>query len=131
VPSNIAGHLSPARRVPHVNRFLQIQGLHQLRKVIRIGIHVIPLPRLAGPAMPPAVMRDAPVPMRREEKHLVLERIRAQWPAVTENHRLPGPPVIVKDLGSIVGNDRAHGAMIGFGYLIRRNGILIAVGMRK
>src|ERR1044071_2317529 len=55
------------------------------------------------------VMRDAPVTMRRQKKHLVLKRISAQRPAMTENHRLSAAPVLVIDLRAVFGGDCRHG----------------------
>jgi hypothetical protein len=59
--------------------------------------------------MTSAVMRNAAVTAPDEKKHLVLERVRAQRPAVAENDRLPGAPVIVVNLRSVLQFDRAHG----------------------
>jgi hypothetical protein len=53
--------------------------------------------------MSAAIMGDAAIPTGRKEEHLVLERVCAERPAVTEDHRLSGTPVIVIDLRSILG----------------------------
>ena len=48
--------------------------------------------------MAAAVVGDAAVAVRGQEEHLVFEGVRAQRPAVAEDHGLPGAPVLVIDL---------------------------------
>src|SRR5215472_239044 len=58
--------------------------------------------------MAAAVMREAAVAAVGEENHLVLPGVRAQRPAVTENHGLSLAPIFVVDLSAIIGCDRCH-----------------------
>ena len=45
----------------------------------------------------------------KEKKHLWVPIIRRERPAVTEHNRLPGAPVLVKNLRPVFGGDGAHG----------------------
>src|SRR5262249_30294767 len=63
---------------------------------------------LAGAAMPPTIVGDAAIAARREIEHLILERVRAERPAVAENDRLPAAPVFVIDLRAVLSRNRAH-----------------------
>src|SRR5262249_21584044 len=76
--------------------------------VVGIGVHIVAIPRLTGPSVAAAVVSDAPKAAGREEEHLVLKGIRAQGPAMAENHGLAHSPVLVVDLRSVFGNDRRH-----------------------
>jgi hypothetical protein len=58
--------------------------------------------------MAAAIMCNATVPARRQKKHLILERICAQGPAMTENNRLPHAPVLKINLRPIFRRKRAH-----------------------
>src|SRR5258708_19043972 len=54
--------------------------------------------------------------------HLAVEGVAAQRQAMAEDHRLTRSPILVIDLGSVLGRDRAHGSgslsMRGYGRLI-------------
>ena len=55
---------------------LQVEMLEQRRQIVGVGIHVVTVPRLAGAAMAPAVMRDDAISVMAEEEHLgVPERL--------------------------------------------------------
>ncbi len=54
------------------------------------------------------VERNATVAVRREEEHLVLESIRCQWPAMTEDDRLSLAPVLVVNLRAIFCCNETH-----------------------
>src|SRR5262249_52879184 len=77
-------------------------------EIIGVGIHVIAGPWLARTSVAAAVMGDAAIAARREEEHLVFERIRGKRPAMAEDNRLPGAPILVIDLGAVFGCDCAH-----------------------
>jgi hypothetical protein len=59
--------------------------------------------------MTTAIVRDAAIATRGEEKHLVLEGIGVERPAVAEDDRLSGAPILVVNLGSVLGGDGWHG----------------------
>ncbi len=69
-------------RLRRPSRRAGFELVDQLSQVIAVNVHVIALPRLAGTDVSTAVVRDTAVAVRGQEKHLVLERIRTQWPAV-------------------------------------------------
>jgi hypothetical protein len=89
-------------------RVLEIERFEQFSEVIGIGIHFVAVPRLAGPAMPAAVVGDAAIAAGREKKHLRLPGIRTQRPAVAEGNDGSCAPVFVINLCSVAGGERAH-----------------------
>ena len=58
--------------------------------------------------MAPAVVRDAAIAVAGEEHHLVFEGIGAEGPAVAEDDRLTFAPVLVVNLGSVLGGESRH-----------------------
>jgi hypothetical protein len=48
----------------------------------------LPSQGLAGTAMTAAIMGNAPIATRREEEHLILERIDAEGPAMAQDYWL-------------------------------------------
>jgi hypothetical protein len=84
-----------------MNSILEIERFRQHCKIIGVGIHLIAIPRLSRPSVPATVVSDAAISVGGEEKHLVLESVRAQWPSMAENHGLSAAPVFVVDLCSI------------------------------
>ena len=109
VPADVAGDLAATGGMADMDRVLQVERLDQLRQVVGIGVQVVAAPGLARPAVAAAVMGDAAVAALRQEEHLVLEGVGAQRPAVAEDDRLPGTPVLVVDLGTVLGSDHGHG----------------------
>ena len=81
-----------------MNRVFQIERFDQLREIIGVGVHVVAVPRLARSAMAATVMGDAAIAARGQIKHLVLKGVRAQRPAVAEDHGLSAAPVFVIDI---------------------------------
>jgi hypothetical protein len=51
--------------------------------------------------MAATVVGDHPKTMFQEEHHLTVPIVRAQWPAVMEEERLTGAPILVEDLSAI------------------------------
>jgi len=82
----------PPVRVADQRRAFQIERREKFGQIIRISVHFISIPRLARAAVAAAIMRDAAIAIRGQEKHLRFPGIRAQRPAVAENHRSPGCP---------------------------------------
>jgi hypothetical protein len=93
--TNIARHFTAAGGVANVYRVVQIQRFDKLRQVVGIGVHVVARPWLAGSAVAATVMGHAAVAAGGQKEHLVLKRIRAQRPTMTEDHRLPTTPVLI------------------------------------
>jgi hypothetical protein len=108
VASDVARDLTAAGGMADMDRVVQIELLDELRKIVRIGIEIVAVPRLARAAVAAAVMGNAPVPARGEEEHLVFERVAGQGPAVAEHDRLPLSPVTVVDLRAVFRGNRRH-----------------------
>ena len=68
---------------------------------------VLPLLLMAVAA---AVVRDDAVPVLGQEQHLAVPGVGVERPAVRERYDRPVAPVLVVDLGAILGGDRAHNA---------------------
>src|SRR6266403_2028852 len=119
--TDIAGNFAAAGGMADMNSVSQIELLHELREVIGIGVHVVAVPGLARTAVAATVVGDDTIAMGGEIEHLVLKGIAAQRPAMAEDDRLTRSPILVIDLGSVLGRDRAHGpgslSMMGYGRL--------------
>src|SRR5665647_1976173 len=94
-----------------MDRVLQVKRFHQCREVVGVGIHFVAAPRLARSAMAAAVMADAAVSVGAQKHHLVLPGVRAQRPAVAEDHGLATAPVLVVDLRAVFRRYRGHGML--------------------
>ena len=105
---DVARDLAAARRMSDVDRVSQVERGRQLGEVVGVGVHVVAVPRLARPTVAAPIVRDAAIAVRREEHHLVFERVGVERPAVTEDDRLPLAPVLVIELGSVLCRDRRH-----------------------
>jgi hypothetical protein len=69
---------------------LEIELSNKLREIVGVGVHVVAAPRLARTSVAATIVGDAAISLRSQKEHLVLKGIRGKWPAVTEDHRLPG-----------------------------------------
>src|SRR6202011_1006455 len=95
VTGNVAGDFAAAGRVADVDRLFQVQLRNELGEVVGVVVHVIAVPGLARAAVAAAIVGNASIPMRSQEKHLVFEGIRGERPAVAEDHRLSLTPILV------------------------------------
>src|SRR3978361_1787110 len=86
----------------------QIECLDQGGEVVGIGIQIVAVPGLAGPAVPAPVVRDAAIALRRQEEHLVFEGISTERPAMAKDDRLSPAPIFEVDLCSVFHRDRIH-----------------------
>jgi hypothetical protein len=68
---------------------VKVEFLRQLGEVVCVSVHVVPLPRLAGTAVPTPVMGDAAKATRSQEKHLVFKGVAGQGPSMAKDDRLP------------------------------------------
>ncbi|MNO02222.1 hypothetical protein D3C81_2225540 [compost metagenome] len=59
--------------------------------------------------MTATVVGDDPVALGCQEDHLRLPAVGVQRPAVTEDNRLTGAPVLVVNLDAVAGSEGAHG----------------------
>jgi hypothetical protein len=99
---------APAGRVTDVDRVHQVELFGQFSDIRGISIHVVAGGRLAGTSMATTVVGDYPITLRQEKHHLIVPVVGAEWPAVVENDRLSLAPILVKNLGAVLGDDRAH-----------------------
>src|SRR5438552_227861 len=81
-----------------MHRFLEVEMFGQRRQVVGIMIHVMAVARLGGAAMTATVVGDDAIAFANEEKHLRVPVIRGERPAMTEDDRLPGPPILIEDV---------------------------------
>src|SRR5262245_5331648 len=91
-----------------MDRILEIQPINQFSEIVGIGIEIVPLPRLTGPAVPATIMGYAAITAGGQKEHLVLKSICAQRPSMAEHDRLASAPVVEVDVGAIFRGDRAH-----------------------
>ena len=108
VASDVARDFAAAGGVAHVNRLAQIELLDQFRDVGGVGVHLVAFPGLAGAAVAAPVMRHAAVTAIGEEHHLIFPGVRAERPAVAENHRLPFAPIFVINLSAVLDGNCRH-----------------------
>ena len=82
---------------PDQHDVAQVQRLDQRRQIVGIGVHVVAAPRLAGSPVPAPIVGDGAEAVRGHEEHLRFPAVGVQRPAVAEDDRLPGAPVLVVD----------------------------------
>jgi hypothetical protein len=109
MPSKEARDLAAARRVTDHHRAFEIKVLEEREQVVGVRIHLIAVPRLAGAPVSAAVMRDTAVAALRQKKHLRLEGIAAQRPAVAERNDRARPPIFIVNLRAVLNRDVWHG----------------------
>src|SRR6188472_2571994 len=93
---------------------LEVEMRHKFRDVGGIGVHLVAGIGLGRAAMAAPVMGDDAVALRQEEQHLCIPVVAAQRPAMMENDGLAGSPILVENLGAVLGGDRAA---TGLGHL--------------
>src|SRR5580700_2169022 len=106
--SDITGDLAAAGGMPNMDGLLEVEMIDELSEVVGIGIEIISVPRLAGPAVAAPVMGDAPVAVRHQEKHLIFKRVGAERPPVAEDDGLTRAPIVVVDLRTVLSRKRGH-----------------------
>src|SRR5882757_3009393 len=116
--ADVASDFTAACGMPNMNGVLEIELLDEFCEIVGVRVHVVAVPRLARTSVAAAVMSNASKATGGEIEHLVFERIGAERPAVAEDHRLPGAPVLVVDLCAVLGRNLAHG-VLSFGRIGR------------
>src|SRR5208282_2104528 len=106
--ANVTRNFAPASGVPDVDCILEAKQLDKLCKVVRVGIHLISIPRLARATMSPAIVRDTAITAVCQKQHLVLKRVCAKRPTVAENYGLSVAPVLVIDRRTVLRCKRRH-----------------------
>jgi hypothetical protein len=89
VASQISRHLATASRIPDVNGVVRVERFDERGEIVRVRIHFVSVPRLAGPAMFATVACDAAIAVAGQEQHLVFPGVRSKRPSVAEDHGLP------------------------------------------
>src|SRR5262249_59914338 len=89
VPADVARDFAAAGRVTDHRDVLKIQRLDQRCEIVGIAVHVVPARCLAGSAMATTIVCDDPEALLREEKHLAVPGIGAQWPSVRDRDDRP------------------------------------------
>jgi len=67
---------------------------------------------LSRAAMPAPVVCDCAISVGREEEELFVPGVGIEWPPVTENDRLSRAPILVEDVGSVLGGNRWHSRLL-------------------
>src|SRR5205823_2796335 len=70
VARQVVHHFTAARRMPDMERFLEVEMLCQRGKIICIMVHIVARARLSRPTMTSTVMSDHAITFVNEEKHL-------------------------------------------------------------
>ncbi|MNS14787.1 hypothetical protein D3C72_464110 [compost metagenome] len=109
VTTDVTRHFAATGGETEQHGVLQIEPFDQLRQIVGVMVHVVARPRLAGTTMTATVVGDDPVTLVGEEDHLRFPAVGIQRPAVTEDNRLTGAPVLVVNLDAIAGSESAHG----------------------
>src|SRR5438094_7059762 len=92
----------------HMNRVLQIECFSRLSEIVGVGVHIVAVPWLTRASVTASVVRDATIPVRSQEEHLIFESIRRERPAVAKDNRLASAPVLVIDLRPVLSSNRRH-----------------------
>src|SRR5215471_15161131 len=87
---------------------LEVEMSGHRRVIVDVVIHVMPDAALARAAVASAVMGDDAEAVVQEEQHLRIPVVGRKRPAMTEDNRLARTPVLVKNLGAVLGVDRGH-----------------------
>src|SRR6202162_5056256 len=106
--SNITGNFSAAGGVADMNCVLQIKFFSEDREIVRVGVHVVAVPRLGGAAVPAPVMGDDSKTLLAEEQHLSVPVVRGERPSVTEHYGLALSPVLVVNVRAVFCRERRH-----------------------
>ena len=93
---------------------LQIKRLDEFGNVGGVGIHVVPIDRLRGTAVPAAIMGDYPITVVQKEHHLRVPVVCGERPAMVEEERLTCAPILKVNLRAVFHCDRVHGISFGF-----------------
>ena len=91
-----------------MDRILQVEFFHQRSEIVGVGVHFVAIPRLARSSMAAAVVGNAAIPMGAQKQHLIFPGVRAQRPAMAEDHGLSTAPILVIDLRAVLRRDGVH-----------------------
>jgi hypothetical protein len=108
VATDVPGDLAAACGVADQDRIPQVQRFDDGCEIVGIAVHVVVGRRLARAAMTAPVERHATVAMLHQEQHLAVPGIGIERPPVREGHDRAAAPILVVDLRTVRGGDRAH-----------------------
>src|SRR5882672_7646966 len=108
MPPDVTCDLSATGGVTHVNCVLQVEFFSKGCKIVRVGIHLVTIPRLGGTAMASPVMSDDSIAALAEEQHLSVPVVRCKRPTVAEHYGLTLSPVLVENLRTVFCCNRWH-----------------------
>src|SRR5882672_1136882 len=106
--AEITGDFAAAGGVADMDRIRQVEDFDKLGEIVRIGVEVVPVPRLARTAMAAAIMGNAAVSVGGEEEHLVFKGVRRQRPTMAEDNRLTRAPIVEIDPCSLSSLEGRH-----------------------
>src|SRR5262249_42656714 len=111
VASHIAGDLAAPGRVADQHDVAQVELIDDGGQVVGVGVQVVAFPRLAGTAVAAPIVGHSTEPVGGDVPHLVIPGVGGQRPSVAEHDGLPAAPVLVEDLGAVLGGNHtgAHG----------------------
>ncbi len=99
--SDVSSDFPAAGRVSDVDGVFQVERSREFGEIVRIGVHIVAVERLAGSSVAAAIVSDAPIAFFSEEEHLIFKRVGVERPTMTEDDRLTGSPVFVKEGGAV------------------------------
>jgi hypothetical protein len=108
LPREVVDDLAAARRMAHVNCFLEIELGRHRSKVVSIVIHVVAVADLRRAPVTAPVMGDDAIAVIKKEQQLRVPVIGRQRPAMAENDGLTRAPVLVEDLNAVFCRDCIH-----------------------
>src|SRR5580693_6901912 len=108
MPPNVTGNFSAASRVPHMDCIFQVKLFSEHCEVVRVGVHIVAIPRLVRTAVPSSVGSDDSIAAQAEKQHLSVPIVRSERPAMTEHNRLSRAPIFVVNLRTIFRRNRWH-----------------------
>src|SRR5262245_814282 len=103
--SDVPGDFTATGRVTHQRDVVEIEGLDDGGRIVGGAVHVVAGGGLAGPAVASPVMCDCAEAVLHEKQHLAVPCIGVQRPAVGEGDDGTLAPVLVVDLGAVLGGD--------------------------
>jgi hypothetical protein len=108
MPRQIARYLTATGGVANMDGTFEVEMGRDSRQVVGIMIHIVAVGGLSRAAVATAIMSDHPIAVTKEEQHLVIPIVGAEWPTMAENYRLSRAPIFVINLGTVFGGDSGH-----------------------
>src|ERR1700736_3556528 len=108
MPAQIARHLPAASGMADMDGVCQVEMCRKSRQVVGVVVHIVAVGGLGGATMATAVMGNHAIAMMQEEQQLRVPIIGRQRPAMAEHNWLARTPVLVEDLGAVLGGEGGH-----------------------